>query len=249
MLEMFAHTALFPAYSERPPSRMCAPTAMTPWRWSSRLPARCFRALVYPILRIVIRPFVWLRAENTESLSSLDGPIILASNHQSDLDTAVILAALPSPRRYRLAPTGCDACFTGDRPLLARIIKYLHYGILVLLTNGLTLPRGVALRRSLRHMSWLTGRKWSILIYPEGEVSNSGQLLPFEAGIAMIATRLRLPVVPVWINGTGRVWNRSSKMIRPGPVLVRFGKPLFLQGNDYQAMTQQVEQAVHALKD
>jgi 1-acyl-sn-glycerol-3-phosphate acyltransferase len=55
--------------------------------------------------------------------------------------------------------------------------------------------------------------------------------------------------VPVRIDGTRRVWNRSSKMIRPGPVLVRFGSPLFLQGNDYRAMTRQVEQAIRALKD
>jgi 1-acyl-sn-glycerol-3-phosphate acyltransferase len=98
-------------------------------------------------------------------------------------------------------------------------------------------------------MAWLADKKWSILIYPEGEISNSDQLLPFEAGVGMIVTRLHLPVVPVWINGTRRVWNRSSKMIRPGPVQVRFGAPLLFQGTDYRAITRQVEQAIHALKD
>jgi 1-acyl-sn-glycerol-3-phosphate acyltransferase len=183
-----------------------------------------------------------------ELLTSLEGPVILASNHQSDLDTAVLLAALPRCWRYRLAPTRSDGCFGGNRPLV-RGWKYIRYLVFLLLSNGLTLPRGIALRHSLRHMSWLAGLKWSILIFPEGEVSNSDNLLPFEAGVGMIATRLQLPVVPVRIEGTRRVWNRTSRLIRPGPVRVRFGPPLVFHGSNYRAMTRQVEQAIQALKD
>ena len=201
-------------------------------------------------MRTVIRALAWLRIENRDVLNGLGGPVILAANHQSDLDTAVLLTALPSPWRYRMAPTGCDACFAGSRPLV-RLLKYLQYVILLLLfANGFTLPRGIAaLRRSMRHMAWLVDQKWSILIYPEGEISTTGELQPFEAGIGMFAARLNLPVVPVWIDGTRRVWNRSSRMIRPGRVLVRFGAPLVLKGNDYREMTLHVEQAIRALQD
>ncbi len=175
--------------------------------------------------------------------------MILAANHQSDLDTAVVLAALPSHWRYRVATTVCDACFGGNS-LLIRAAKYLRYSLFLLFLNALTLPRGIAaLRHSMRHIYWLVGQKWSILIYPEGALSNSDQLLPFEAGVGMIATRLHLPVVPVRIDGTRQVYNRSWRMIRPGRVRVRFGTPLFLEGDDYRAITQQVEQAIHALKD
>jgi 1-acyl-sn-glycerol-3-phosphate acyltransferase len=248
MLEMLARTVLSPKRGARALSPLASRAAVRPCRWSSGFPARCVRFLFYPILLTAIRGIAWLRIRNAEVLNSLDGPVILASNHQSDLDTAVLLAALPRPWCYRMAPTGCDACFAVNQPLV-RVLKYLHYVILLLFTNGLTLPRGIGFRVSLRHMAWLVDKKWSILIYPEGEISNSDQLLPFEAGVGMIATRLRLPVVPVRIDGTRRVWNRSSKMIRPGPVLVRFGSPLLLQGNDYRAMTKQVEQAIRALKD
>jgi 1-acyl-sn-glycerol-3-phosphate acyltransferase len=248
MLKMFAPAAPSATRGKRVSSPWAAKAAVKPHRWSSGLPARCLRFLVYPILQGAIRSVAWLRIENIEMLSGLDGPVILAANHQSDLDTAVLLASLPSPWRYRLAPTGCDECFAGNNPLV-RFLKYLHYGILLLFTNGLTLPRGVAFRRSLRHMAWLVEKKWSILIYPEGEISSSGKLLPFQAGVGMIATRLRLPIVPVLIDGTRRVCNRSSKMIYPGRVTVRFGPPLWLDGNDYRAITRQVEQAFRALKD
>ncbi len=227
---------------------LAAKAAVKPHRWGSGLPARCFRFLIYPILLGAIRAVAWLRVENLEVWGGLDGPVILASNHQSDLDTAVLLSAVPSAWRYRIAPTGCDECFITNSPLV-RILKYLQYGALLLFANGLTLPRGIAFRRSLRHMSWLAGKQWSILIYPEGEISSSGQLLPFHAGVGIIATRLRLPVVPVLIDGTRRVYNRSSIMIRPGPVKVRFGAPLWLEGNDYRAMTRQIENAMRALMD
>jgi long-chain acyl-CoA synthetase len=247
MLDTFAGNAPYSTRNQRTASAT-ARAEVKPYRWSSGLLPRCFRALVYPILRNAGRIAVWLRIENGEILRDLDGPVILAVNHQSDIDTPVVLAALPRPRRYRVAPTISHACFTAETPL-GRVLKTLHYWVLVLFGNCLTLPRGIDLVISVRHMAWLVERKWSILIFPEGELSESDDLLPFEAGVGMLAAHLRLPVVPVWIKGTRRVLNRSSKMVRPGPVLVRFGPPLWLEGNDYRALTRQVEQAIHALKD
>jgi 1-acyl-sn-glycerol-3-phosphate acyltransferase len=248
MLHLFVRPSQSAKQGEPVPSPLAIRAAVQPRRWGMRLPFRCFRLLAYPVFRIVIRSFAWLRVENEEMLGGVNGPVILAANHQSDLDTAVLLAALPRSWRYRVAPTACDACFASNGPI-TRVLKHLHYSLFLLFYNGLTLPRGIApLRQAFRHMSWLVGKKWSILIYPEGEKATPEGLLPFEAGVGMIATRLQLPVVPVLIDGTHRIWNRSSRMIRPGPVLVRFGAPLWFQEEDYRAATQQVEQAIHALK-
>lgn len=231
-----------PAYTERRIS--VGRTRTTPLRftsWGSGLLARSFRALLYPMLRIAIRPFVWLKVENDHILNRVKGPIILASNHASDLDTVVILAALPRSRRHRLCPTACDLYFSQKQ----------LFGVLVggLLTNGLTLPRGVSLRSSLRHMTRLVAEQWSILIFPEGDIADSNRLLPFRPGVGMIATHLGLPVVPVRIDGTGRIYNRASKTIRPGPVRVRFGSPLFLTGKEYKETARTVEAAIAALGD
>lgn len=216
-----------------------------PQRWGAAIVARCFRRLVNPSLLTLVRALAWIRTENVEALRYLEGPFILVANHPSDIDTAVLLAALPSPWRYQLAPTVADVCFLD----VNRVWKSFKHAMLLLFANGLTLPRGPALRNSLRHMHWLTSRGWSILVYPEGQISESSQLLPFEAGIGMIATRLRVPVVPVRIEGTHRIYRRSSLMLRPGTALIRFGKPMLLEGNDYRAAALEIEEAVRALAD
>jgi 1-acyl-sn-glycerol-3-phosphate acyltransferase len=65
-----------------------------------------------------------------------------------------------------------------------------------------------------------------LCIFPEGERSIDGTLRPFRKGPAILATELRVPVVPVAIEGTYEVWRRGSSEVRLHPVKIRFGKPL-----------------------
>jgi long-chain acyl-CoA synthetase len=96
-------------------------------------------------------------------------------------------------------------------------------------------------------MGELTGDGWSILIFPEGVRSDTGDMKPFRGGIGMIASRLDLPVVPVKLEGVDRVLHPKARMARPGRIRVAFGAPLTLRGDDYAALAQQVEDAVRAL--
>jgi long-chain acyl-CoA synthetase len=66
-------------------------------------------------------------------------------------------------------------------------------------------------------------------------------------GIGMMASRLDVPVVPVRIVGLDKVLHHSWRMARPGRVRVVFGAPLRLTGEDYEALSKQVEEAVKNL--
>ena len=57
----------------------------------------------------------------------------------------------------------------------------------------------------------------------------------------MIGARLGLPVVPVRLSGLDQVLHQKAKMATPGPARVVFGAPVFLQGDDYALLAQQVE--------
>jgi hypothetical protein len=63
----------------------------------------------------------------------------------------------------------------------------------------------------------------------------------------MIGSRLELPVVPVRLDGVDRVLHPSWRMARRGPVTVRFGAQIALQGDDYPALARQIEEAVRRL--
>jgi long-chain acyl-CoA synthetase len=86
-----------------------------------------------------------------------------------------------------------------------------------------------------------------VLIFPEGRRTETGEMFPFRAGIGMIGSRLRVPVVPVRLEGLNRVLHQRARMATPGPVRVAFGPPILLEGDDYAALARRVEEAVRAL--
>jgi 1-acyl-sn-glycerol-3-phosphate acyltransferase len=99
----------------------------------------------------------------------------------------------------------------------------------------------------LKYIGELTGQGWSILIFPEGLRSTTGDIKPFRAGIGMIGARLDVRVVPIRIDGVDRLMPVGSSFVRPGRVRVAFGAPLQLRGDDYAALAAEVEQAVRSL--
>ena len=86
-----------------------------------------------------------------------------------------------------------------------------------------------------------------ILIFPEGKRTDAGEILEFQPGVGMLASRLHLPVIPVRIEGLERVLHKSAKFPSPGRARVKFGAPLRLEGGDYAALARRIEDAVRAL--
>jgi long-chain acyl-CoA synthetase len=132
--------------------------------------------------------------------------------------------------------------------LRQRLGNDVLYGLATLFFNAFPLPRTQpGARETLRYMGELLDDGWSVLIYPEGHRTEHGDIRPFESGVGLIASRLRVPVVPVRLSGVDRVLHHTWRWPHRGPVGVAFGPALVLEGSDYPALAQRVEQAVRAL--
>ena len=219
--------------------------------WNRSWPARAVRRVLMPVLLMPLtRLFAWARVEGREHLASLDGPVVFAANHQSFMDTPVIMSALPARWRYRLAPAMAKEFFEAHfKPetagWFARFRTGVGYYLAALAFNAFPLPqREAGARQTLRYMGELVDAGHSILIFPEGHHTDTGDIDRFKAGIGMIAARLNAPVVPIRLEGVDRVLHRTWHMARPGRVKVTFGKPLRLAGDDFEALAKRVEQAV-----
>jgi long-chain acyl-CoA synthetase len=94
------------------------------------------------------------------------------------------------------------------------------------LINVVPIDPDTELLRAMRAAS--TGlRAGKILnIYPEGQRSFDGQLHDFKKGAAILATELKLPIVPVALDGAFRIWPRKSWRFRLAKVRIRFGEPI-----------------------
>jgi long-chain acyl-CoA synthetase len=222
--------------------------------WNRSRIARAIRRVSLPTWVLPLaRVFAWLRVEGREHLAAVDGPVIFAANHQSHMDTPAVMAALPPRFRYRVAPAMAKEFFTPhfypeQHGRAAWLTNSLNYYLAALFFNAFPLPqREAGARQTLRYIGDLLGAGFSVLIFPEGKRTTTGEIDQFRPGIGMIASRLDVPVVPVRIEGLDKVLHHSWRMAKPGPVRVAFGPPLRLSGNDYIALAKQVEQAVKSL--
>jgi long-chain acyl-CoA synthetase len=222
--------------------------------WSLAWPARVVRrALQFTLVLPLTRWFARSTVRGAEHLRGVTGPAVFASNHLSHMDTPVILAALPPELRRRVAPAMAKEFFRArfrptEHSLRERAKASMLYFLAALAFNAFPLPqREAGARDTLRYIGRLASAGYSVLIFPEGERGETGSLRPFRPGVAMIGSRLNLPVIPVRLQGVDRVLHRSWKMARPGPVEVRFGPPIVFQGDDYAAMVRQLEEVIRRL--
>jgi len=222
--------------------------------WNRAWLARAIRRASLPTWILPIaRIFAWIRVEGLDHLRGVDGPVIFAANHQSHMDTPVILAALPARWRYRVAPAMAKEFFKahffpaqyGRR---ARFTNSLNYYLAALFFNAFPLPqREAGARQTLRYIGDVLSSGFSVLIFPEGERTETGAIGTFRPGIGMIGSRLDVPVVPVRLEGLERVLHKDWHMARPGRVRVAFGAPIRLTGDDYAALAERVQHAVESL--
>jgi long-chain acyl-CoA synthetase len=234
-----------------------APATVEPFdfpTWNRSKWAHATRRINLPLWILPLaRVFTWVRAEGTEHLRNLEGPVIFAPNHQSHLDVPALMQALPAKWRYRLTPAMSkeffDAHFHPERhSLFERFTNGLNYYLSTLVFNAFPLPqREAGARQTLRYAGELVSEGWCIVIFPEGRITDTGEIGRFMPGVAMMASRLDVPVVPVRLIGLDKVLHRTHRMARPGRVTVRFGPPLYLEGEDYEALAKRVEEAVRSL--
>jgi len=173
------------------------------------------------LLDIAIAPLVERLARPTvrgkEILEALEPPVIVVANHQSHLDTPLVLSILPPALRHRTV-VGAGADFFFDR----RTKGYLSAGLL----GAIPIERTRASRDSAELALALVRHGWSLVLFPEGGRTPDGLEQELKAGAAQIAIKSARPVVPIFIDGTYEIYGKQSRAIHPGTTTVVIGRPL-----------------------
>jgi 1-acyl-sn-glycerol-3-phosphate acyltransferase len=168
------------------------------------------------------------RVAGREHLDGLTGPVIFVANHNSHMDTPVVLRALPGRRRRRTAVAAATDYFYDKRR--NALSASLAFGTVPLDREsgaGVGPGQTVHLDRHIRDGG-------SLLIYPEGTRSRDGRVGRLRSGAALLAAEHDLPIVPIYLSGTAEAMPRGHhwmvfKAGRPGPrhpIEIRFGHPI-----------------------
>lgn len=209
--------------------------------WQFAPPVVVVRAVLivgflYPLMAIFSRR----RTYGLETLRSIDDPVIFAANHLSVADNPAVLLALPWRWRLRLATAASEEVMRGR----GRVQSFFA----ALISNGFYISQTGSVRGGLAYCAKLTRARWSLLFFPEGIRSDDGKLGPFKPGIGLLAARLGVPVVPVYLKGTDSVVAKGGSYPRRGYIEVRFGPPIRIPADmKYDAATRVIRNAVMSL--
>ncbi len=150
-----------------------------------------------------------------------DSPYILCSNHNSHMDSALLMLAAGSGFNSFAMTAAKDYFFNNA----ARRF------FLNLFMNLIPIERKFSHESFVEYLAatriFLSTGKRNLIIYPEGTRSMDGAMGSFKRGPAVVAVELGIPIVPAWIEGSHKCWPKGKVLIRPGGVKVHIGEPVY----------------------
>jgi len=173
---------------------------------------RLIRPIFWITFRVLFALLGGIRYEGRTNVPK-QGGVLIAPNHISDADPPAVGVALPRPC-YFMAKEELFRI-----PILGLIMRVMH---------GFPIKRYSADRAALRYTEELLKQGEAVVIFPEGKLSQNGQLQPLLPGVLLVAQRAGVPIIPTIIEGTDSLLP-YGKLI-PGHahrrIIVRFGRPV-----------------------
>lgn len=167
--------------------------------------------LLFPATRFVAHPQV----EGADDLAHAPQPAVIAPNHGSDIDTPLVLGALPRAWRSRTV-VGAAA---------DRFYRRRGYALMSgLWINTFPFDRSGEGRGAAAAAEFLR-EGHNVLLYPQGTRS-AGQVQGFRSGVARLCVATGAPLIPVHVGGTSLIMPKDRGLTRRGRATVRFGAPL-----------------------
>jgi 1-acyl-sn-glycerol-3-phosphate acyltransferase len=176
------------------------------------------------VVRMVVLIVLGLNVRHRERLPG-KGPAIVVANHNSHLDTMVLMTLFPLRLLGRLRPVAAMDYFLRNKVLAWFALSIV--GILPIARSG-----------AARNLDPLAGchealRQGDMLIlFPEGTRGQPEQLKQFKTGVAHLAqVHPTVPVVPVYLHGLGKALPKGEALLVPFFCDVFVGEPISWSGD------------------
>ena len=208
------------------------------YRRSSRARCACRDNPPHWARRVARAAKIDVTLEGVEHLST-DRPAVLVANHQSWMDVIALLGFLPVDTRFVIKKE------LEKVPVFGACFKTCGH------VSVDRRDRQAAIESLQKAGKVMREEKPTIIMFAEGTRSPTGELKPFKKGPFVLAIETGVPVVPTAIVGSREVMGKHSLRVRPGPIRVRIGAPIPVDGlsnDDRDALTESAHDAVARLK-
>lgn len=193
--------------------------------------------IVYSLAKLFFKCCFRLRVYGLEHFRQ--GAAVIAANHSSFYDPPVLSISCPEEVHFLAR----ESLF--DIPLFGKLIRIL---------NSHPVAGGVADARTFKTILSILARGKKIILFPEGQRSPDGALLPLERGLAFLVQKARCRIIPTYIKGSFEAWPCGRKFPKLfGKMAVVFGEAIEWEENadkkaDQERLTKQTEEAIRNLK-
>lgn len=167
-------------------------------------------AVVRNLIYLFCRSFWRLQIVGREHVP-VTGPFILAPVHRSNVDTPLVSAVTGRCLRYM----GKDAMW-----------KYRWSAWFFTSLGGFPVHRGTADREAMRRCEEVLAGGEPLVMFPEGTRQSGPVIENMFDGVAYVALRAGVPIVPVGIGGSERAMPKGGRMIRPVKLTMVIGPPI-----------------------
>lgn len=164
-----------------------------------------------------------------------EGPVLFVSNHQSNMDIAIICGFIDKPKGF----------------IAKKELKKLP-----LINKWITLAGSIYLDRENPRKSMegiLEGIKTlknghSLVVFPEGTRSRGDKMGEFKSGSFKLATKSKVPIVPLTIDGTYRVMEANKILIKPSNINFYVHKPIYTDKLSKEEIAKLPETVEHIIR-
>ncbi|MBF0387905.1 MAG: 1-acyl-sn-glycerol-3-phosphate acyltransferase [Candidatus Omnitrophica bacterium] len=188
-----------------------------------------FRIILTGIDCLIFKVFFDIKAEGEENVPK-EGAYILYGNHTSFLDGPAIAACLPRRPVFQLFYFVFGPYFFRPfvrNPVLRNLIKMGRFIPFDFSTHFL---------EALRSSFYVLQHGKGLCFFPEGLRTASGEIAEFKKGFGVLAKETGAMLVPVAIKGAHTAWPSTARYPRCGPIRLKFGKPLNVEGLERQGL-------------
>ena len=166
-------------------------------------------------------------------------PYVVVSNHESNWDPPTIVASLPD--------------LVIRFVVKSQLLKIPVFGSALHRTGNIAVERTRTSADVKRIQEGMSERSadLSILFFAEGNRSRDGSYRPFKMGAFATALDFKLPILPIAVAGTFRIWRPGSLLVRSLPIALEIGEPIPVDGlssEDRTALRDRTHETIRELR-